>query len=120
MALSLIQPAGESDIQSDNCGIDGAGVSGDIDKCETEGLVSDGEDGCQRENRFRIDLQLYTSLGPLLLSFLSLAFLLFSLYCFHPVQFTPLLFANQKKSPKLETAECNRAETSRLEQDKAG
>lgn len=44
-------PRGESDIQSDNWGIDKLRVSGDIDKCGTEGLVPDGEDGCQRENR---------------------------------------------------------------------
>lgn len=35
----------------DNWGIDKLRVSGDIDKCGTEGLVPDGEDGCQRENR---------------------------------------------------------------------
>lgn len=50
IAFRLIQPTGESDIQSDNWGIDRLGVSGDIDKCGTEDLVSDGEDGCQRQN----------------------------------------------------------------------
>lgn len=100
MAFSLIQPAGEGDIQSDNWGIDRPGVSGDIDKCGTEGLVSDGEDGCQRENR-STSIRSSTLHCPLFfLSFLSLAFLLSfpSLrfpYCFHPVQFTPLLVGKQ-------------------------
>lgn len=44
-ALGLIQPP------PDNWGIDKLRVSGNIDKCGTEGLVPDGEDGCQRENR---------------------------------------------------------------------
>lgn len=44
IALSLSQPTGESDIQSDNWGIDESGMSGDIDECETEGLASDGEE----------------------------------------------------------------------------
>lgn len=90
MAFSLIRPTGESDIQSDNWGIDRSGVSGDIDKCVTEGLVSDGEDGCQRDNQ-SISTGSSTPHWPLFsclfypvrLYFLSSVCLFPAYFCFH-------------------------------------
>lgn len=78
-------------------------MSADIDKCETEGLGADGEDGCQREDRSAIDPQLCTSLAPLL--FICL---------FYPPLFYFLLFAFSFFTVY------SRTETNGPEQDGAG
>lgn len=67
----------QSDSPSDNWGIDMPGVSGDIDRCGTEGLVSDGERGWTH-----IDLWLH---------FIGL-FILFSLLFSHFSLCFPLSF----------------------------
>lgn len=98
------QSTGESDTPSDNWGIDMPGVSGDIDKWGTEGLVSDGERGSTH-----IDLQLHF-IGLFFLHFyfpnFLCAFLIFTSFL---IQFTPSPHNRAQATVWTLTAEQSRA-----------
>lgn len=101
-AFSLFQSTGESDTPSDNWGIDMPGVSGDIDKCGTEGLVSDGERGLTSST---------TSLVSFFLHFYFPTFLCaFLIFIFFLIQFPPPPPAIIEHRPQSEASQLSRAE----------
>lgn len=84
-------------------------MSADIDKCETEGLGTDGEDGCQREDRSAIDPQLCTSLAPLLFVFSILGCSTFFSSRFLSLLFTAEPRLTDQNRTELAEAKKNRA-----------
>lgn len=108
--FSVIESSGENDIQSDNWGIDRSRVSGDIDKCGAEGPASDGEDGCQRENR-SISICSSSPHWPrfscLFLSFAFLVFFcLFAFFLLFLTMFSPFWFNLHLLSSPLPSSFC--------------